>query len=1158
MTPPRALRVLPFAIALSLGSVVPVASAQDAVVAPKVEKGDPAEIDAEMAWFRDTLQRAERRSQDFKQDILATYEAQRSAQISGLTASYDDTIAALDRDVKDLRDQAIVRFEAFLRRHDDIRATSDVRLRLAELEFQLAQDRWLDASEEYNNALRDAGDDLVRLSELQEQGDPMIDLSRPVQLLTGIIEANEGVPRDEQYDLLDVAYYMLAYVYYNATAEQFDKAYAQEIFQDLIDARPDSEYVDSAHLLRGRYLFSDLDDVEASMPEFEAVIASGPEGDWYADAVYYKAWGRYKQSRYEEALAGFRHLLELSADQEARTGKRSDYAPEAITYIGLTLLEQADEKAALIPLELLASQRTPILVELEAYFAQFDEEPDWRWDVYANLAEALVNYTRYEEAVEMYRYLQEDESFRLRPENPTFQDAVVRILSRGYGANLEAAGQARIDMTDRYGEGSEWWTANRADPEALATARGYIETYLLDVAIEFRIKAQEALEFGDEDEAVAMFLKAAERYQDYLTRFPVSDGYFENQFFLADSLLQGRDTRQAEKEFNSLVRNARYHEYADISVYQLARVRERILLDEVGPFGERAPNAQVEEVLTTGSGGQLTVYQLLPEQVAFQEAVDRALAWEYGPQPEGIGDMAEVLENTGHQLSFLVAQMLFYANRFDEARPRLMAIIEDHPNTIEASYAATLYVNSFILEEDYAQVRKWSREFSTRRLGPDQTIDEAFFRSALEQSTYEIGIQAYANEEYEAAAAAFLEFVDEFGDADLVPNALISAASAYAELGRFDDANTIYVDFLKQFPRHEEAPAFYLLLAENYGATFQLDKAITYYSDLIDRFPSHPNAAIATYMIAFLKEGLGDHIGAARGYEAYARQFPDEPDRESTHYRAGAQYELVSDDRAIAFYTQYLRTYGVDNPDHALEAQAKLAELYNKKGQSRAAAKALDNLVPLFDKAVEQDKTIGPKARDLAAAAAWRDVQALYDEFVPEDILEGDFQKLADFLFNGEGEEEIVAIVEAADALAEKYLSFEYTTASMYVKGAAAADFAAVGYGVQPPANYTGPQLDAFWNLLEQTVYPRMDQYRQDAVALLTKTQDLATSQKRHSVWVDKATLRLNELDPSEYPAGKDPVVSDGKVEAVPALPIRRPQPKADATEAGSDEGGTP
>lgn len=1108
--------------------VAHVAMAQEAAEAPRVERAGPDAADEELAWLREVLARAEARGQMFKTDVAQTVEARRSEQTAAITATYSTTIDQLDRDTLRLRDSAIRRLSAFLDRHDDVRATSDVRLRLSELEFQRAQERWLEESQAYNEALVAAGDDLDALADLQEQGDPTIDLSGVVRHLTALIDANRGLPRGDQFPMLDVAYYMLAYVYYNPNATQFDKAYAQKVFQRLIDARPESPYADAAHLLRGRYIFSDLNDVEGSMPEFEAVIARGPEGDWFADAIYYRAWGRYKQSRYEEALQGFGELLDLSEQQEARTGRRSDYAPEAVTYIGLTLLEQADRMGV------------GLLDRVGGYFDSFEEAPAWRWDVYAQLGEALENYMRFDEAVEVYTFLQQDEAFRWRPENPRFQDKVVSILSRGFGADVAAAGQARIDMTERYGESSDWWSENRSNPEALATARRFIERYLLDVAVEFHVRAQEQAE-------PLLYAEAAERYREYLTRFPVSDNYFESQFFLGDSLLRAKDLRGAVSEFSSLVKNARHHDYADIAVYQLSRAWEALLRDEVGPFDQRAEGVAVDRVKELGGGETLTVYALLPEQRSFISAVDQALSWEYGPPPEGISDLRETVEKTGHQLAFLVAQVLFHANRFEEARPRLMAIIENHPRTVEASFAATLYVNSWIAERDYGEVRRWSREFSTRKLGPDATTDDAFFRSALEQSTYELGVQAYAEGSYATAAEAFLEFAEEFPRSEQVPDALISAASAYAELGRFEEANQIYVAFLDRFPRHEEAPRFYLLLAENFGATFQLDNAIRYYSALIDRFPQHRNAAIATYMVAFLKEGLGDHLGAAQGYEAYAQRFPNETDRESTHFRAGAQFELVSDTRAIQFYERYLRTYGVENPDNALEAQAKLAELYRQRGRTRDADRAENNLIALFDRAVREDRTIGPRARDLAAGAAFRSLEQKYQTFIPDNILSSNFERIAAFLFEGEGEQAIKEMLEEAEEIISTYASFEYTTAATYIKGAAAADYADIGYGVQPPESYTGPQLDAFWNLMEQTVTPLMDDYQRDAKALLERVIELGRRQKRHSEWVDRAQQRLNLIDPITYPAGKRPVVGSDFVEAPLSLPLRPELAPADA-----------
>lgn len=1119
-TPLRAvwLVAMPFA---AWGQTAPVADMQD----------------AEIAAFSEAVVRAEDRASALRADALQRYEQQRADQLGAIDAAYTNTINALEADERARRTEAIGRLEAFLARHTDIRATSDVRLRLAELAYQQAEEEWFERADAYNDALVEAGDDLDRLAALEAQGEPKADLSVVNRLLSDIVRSNAGLPLAEQYELLDVAYYMLAFTYVNGNAAQYDEVRALKVFRELTDVRPDSPYADAAHLLIGRYLFQD-DKIEEAISEFETVIARGPSSDWFADAVYFLAWSRYRQSRHDEAKAGFVELLTLSQALAERTGKPSGYAPEAVTYIALSLLDEADA-AFITPLE-----------RAQQFFATFEETPPWAWEVYRQLAEALTRYSRYDESIAAYRFLQADEAFRFRPENPEFQDRVVGLLQRGYGADLAAAGQAQLEMTELYGENSPWWEANRANPEAIATARRFIERYLLDVAVDFKVRAQEALVAGDPS-AEGLFSEAAARYRTYLTRFPVSDGFFEHQFQLADALYFAGDIVGAEKEFTSLARNAAYHPFGGVSVFLLARTRQKLVETTVGPFGEPVADAPVERTVTLRSGKTLEVRALVPAQKAFVDAAENALVFDYGPPPEGVEtDMRDLIEEEGPNYKYLIAQTLFYANRFTEARPRLLELVQDYPRTLAASYAATLYIDSYTIEEDYAQVRRWSREFASTPLGPDQTTDTIFFRNALEASTYELGVVSFKDEAYDASAEAFLSFVDEFPRSEKVASALLSAAGAYSRLGRFEDANVIYARFLKQFPSHPEAPQFYLRLAENFGSTFQLDKAVSYYRDLVSLFPSHRNAAVATYMIAFLQEGTGEHLAAAQGYEAYAQKFPDEADAEEVMYRAGLQYELVSDDRALAFYQRYLKRWGLKDADRAMAAQAQIAELYESRGRGRDAQRARAALLPMFDEAIASGATLGPKARDLAAEVAFGEVEALYQAVVSHEMPKDD-KKLADLL-KDTIPGQLIELDEKAKALIEKFVSFPYTTAAMYLRGAARAWYAEFGYQVTPPPGLSPVMEQAFWDFLQADLYPQMDNFKAQAIAILTQVKDLAKSQQQHSLWVDKASIKLNEIDPTQYSADKPPLVADAV--AFERLPVRPVAPVSTEAAAGKEQ----
>ena len=170
-------------------------------------------VPEELEAFQATLARFEARVAEFEQHTLDAVAREKKRQFDRLTASYDDALAELDQREHDRRVSAMSRFESFLAKYPDIEYASEVRLRLAELYFQEAEESWLAEAESYFKALDDAGDDLDELMRLEELGEPTIDLAQVVSLLQRIIDDNRDRPIEEQYELLDVAYYMLAFCY---------------------------------------------------------------------------------------------------------------------------------------------------------------------------------------------------------------------------------------------------------------------------------------------------------------------------------------------------------------------------------------------------------------------------------------------------------------------------------------------------------------------------------------------------------------------------------------------------------------------------------------------------------------------------------------------------------------------------------------------------------------------------------------------------------------------------------------------------------------------------------------------------------------------------------------------------------------------------------
>lgn len=447
-----------------------------------------------------------------------------------------------------------------------------------------------------------------------------------------------------------------------------------------------------------------------------------------------------------------------------------------------------------------------------------------------------------------------------------------------------------------------------------------------------------------------------------------------------------------------------------------------------------------------------------------------------------------------------------------------------------------MLLNSYIAEGDSANVRTWSRVFATRTLGSDAALvskNQTAFQNNLEASTFALATEAAERGDFLAAAEASLAFVDEFPKSANAPLALLNAANNYEKVGRADDANRIYERFIRAFPTHPEAPRLFLALAENYQSLFQLDKAVATYEELVTRFPTLPNLGDFVYMIAFLKEGMGDALGAAQGYERYAKQFPTAVDREDNHYRAGRMYELVDADKAIAFYRGFLSQYGTKNADRTIETLGRIVALQTKKGRTKEASAATDELVATFNRLKASGATLSPASHDLAAAGALRPLQARHDKILTAAFPSAETAKVRKVLDAVAAD--VLALTDEVVAFRDTYnLAFEGQSAAFFLLADAQMFEAKLGLSVQPPPELEGDDLDAFWELLEERFYPEFRQKEQDAVDAWKGILELAKATERNSVWVDRTRESLNAYDPKQFPAGKKGLPARLNVEPQP------------------------
>ena len=779
--------------------------------APTVER-ITGHVEEELAHIFEVHERYTSRMDELVEDVRQVARARRDEELQKITRGYQAKRQELEETERLSRSLAMRRFEAFLAKYPFASHTPAVMFRLAELYVEQAIEEWQFAAEEYNRLEIEAQGDVA----IELPPSPTVDYSNAIALYKGILDDHPD------YEFRDGAWYMLGISYYDDLSTQLDPESAREAFSALVEFHPDSVASVDASMRLGEYYF-DENQLETAITYYTRVVERGEEDNTLYDSGLYKlGWAHYKLSNYDVTLDLFTRLLDRSSEVFMESGRESNLAPEAIEYMAISFSDLADIQGG-EPRE-----------KAEEWFNRVGER-EFEHKIYDRLADVLVQQARFEQAIDTYAFLQT--RWPLHPNNPGFQQKIAELYAAPPFPDQAMAAEALVLLGERYKEGSAWWESNRSNPEALAEARGYIEKSLVMVATEFHLRAQES---GTRED----YSLAADKYREYLDSFPFADDYLENQWLMAASLFDSARYEDAIVEYEKLISSNldsvldedKRAEIYDGARWQLVKAWNQILVNRFGKVDSRAEDAVVEGAATSAAGRERAIYQLADEQASFVAAADSIRSEDFTHEA-----YSEALDNNRPALHYQPAQLLYEHGRYEEARPRLEEIVDLFPETDEGLYAASLLVDSFLVDGDMANVKAYSDRFARMtNLGASEDLSEEkqlFFSNQREGAAFKLAGELQSAGDLVGAGDAFLAFLDEFPDSQYAPKALFNAGSNFDNAGKVERANALFEQFINTYPDDPQSEQLYAWIAGNYANVLELEQAIEYYESLSRYFP---------------------------------------------------------------------------------------------------------------------------------------------------------------------------------------------------------------------------------------------------------------------------------------------------------------------------------
>ncbi len=1085
------------------------------------ENADPKFIEAFKA-YQESVTRYAAENKDFRDSIERVVDAEYKRRVAQVNERFDSKIRANEAVERQYRVDAIASFEGFLERYpNEPRYTPDAMFRLAELEFEKANDDFLVADEEYQDqmALYEAG----KIAD--PPADPVRDYGRTIALFRQLIADWPD------YRLLDGAYYLLAYCELQMGNEQE----ARRLFAELIVQRPESEFIPEAWIRIGEFHF-DYNELELAKQAYLEAMKF-PDSQFYDKALYKLAWTYYRQDNFDQAIKEFKRLIEYSDKLERETGQSgSVLRAEAVQYMAISLAEEDWNLDGI-------KDDDFGLIRAKRYLK--GEKPYER-EVLAQLGEYLFENTRYRESVNIYRYMLAKYAFdRKNPE--THEQIILALLREG---DMDAAFAERSKLNEIYGPASDWYAYQQkmGNAEAIRYSTDMVKDNLIQSATWYHAEAQKKrneAEVREDPEIMSVaqdqYAVAASGYKSFLERYPNDKDFYQWNFYYAECLYYSGQYMPAYEQYRVVremdVKNNEFQETSGFNAVKALELNIATLIDQGQLPSKVLPNldeardtARAQE---SASGEEAEAEGRRDDQKRVVEAEPvPAVVMQYVTAMDRyvvLGLENEEQKNLDARFAFQSAKVFYDFKDYPTARKRFEWIVQKYPEDEVAYLAGSLILETYREEKDYTALAAAAEKLSNVIQGEQAEAIREEVRQFKLGALFKSAEQLFAEKKYEQAAEEYQRLLQEDPDNEFAAKALNNAAVAYENVSRFESAMKLYERVYKEHPDDPLASYALFRMAVNQERFFDYDNAIQNYELFYDKyrnkeqseldqagvtFPLKEKRGDSLRSAAVLRENLQDYDGAARAYERYAETYPDNDQAVAAAWQAVLAWEKAGDERKmIRAIDEFNQTYG-SNPDQNLnffKGLDKKADYYEGRNSTRRADRIYEEILQEYE-----TRGIAPGSPEAFYAAKSRFM-----------LVEREFEDWRDIKIKGsinrqrkrletkiEGQKELTAKYESV----WEYQSLEWTMASSFRIGSLFQQFAISLYDVPIPFDDMSEEYEIYRTQLEDIAIPLED----EAIVRYEKTIQKARDAKIVNKWTKRTLEELNKYKPAEYPLFKE------------------------------------
>jgi len=716
--------------------------------------------------------------------------------------------------------------------------------RLAELYWEKARGIKAVIMDEYNKKID-------KYYEMNDPNAPMpeLNLDQSLEWNKKAIEICDFIIKKyPNYQGLDEVYFFMA----SNLMETGQSLAAVRYYTLVVEKFKDSKYASDSYFEMGEYFFNN-NNVFKAIPNYEAIIKKYPDNKFYGFALYKYAWCMYNVGEYEKSVELFQKVVEVAEKINDQSLKEDALNDMVAPYAEAGSVDEA-----------------------EKYFKTIVKEQKYFIAVLKRLAQIYFDQDRSEEAIKIYRKLQDEAPER--PEGPVWQKQIVECYKK-----LNKKDKVReeiINLVKNYADANARWVkANEKDEAALESAQQTAEAALRILTVEYHNEARKT-------KSPETWKIVGELYPIYLNYFPKSEASYDMRFNYAEYLYDHKKYTEAGDEYQKVAdMNPKGHHFEDASFGAVSCFGA--LLEEDQERAKKEAQNRIAKAKQEKSG-EISADLVKAADDKDADKKDKvADENKEKPIPElhqkfitACDTYIKNIPRSKYLVDIIYKQAITYYvfNHFDKAVPVFEMIVQKYPRHELAEFSADLIMDSLNMARDWEAINNKSREFlKNSALLSGRNRLKADLEKFKEMATFYSADIPHKHGKSLESADRYMAFVNEFQKSKFNDVAMYNAIVYYQKGGDLNKSIRVQEQFLRSsedvYKKSPHRDKIMFGLAKNYHAIAEYDKAAQLYVDFVEKSPQGQDAGDAVYNAAVLYASLGDTEKAIDNYRLYVKTY---------------------------------------------------------------------------------------------------------------------------------------------------------------------------------------------------------------------------------------------------------------------------------------------